>query len=89
MSCPYGRQDRQCENRGFNDREGAASYAAGNPRRPRWRNAPSPTREEDVWRFSDVIGNPKFTEENLPKFAAFFDRVVATEGAVVDPAKDF
>jgi acid phosphatase (class A) len=44
--------------------------------------------EEDVWRFSDVIDNPKFTKENLPKFAAFFDRVVATEGAVVDPAKD-
>lgn len=43
---------------------------------------------EDVWRFSDVINNPKFTKENLPKFAAFFDRVVETEGAVVDPAKD-
>ncbi|NEI19035.1 phosphatase PAP2 family protein [Rhizobium leguminosarum] len=45
--------------------------------------------DEDVWRFADVIDNPKFTKENLPKFAAFFDRVVATEGAVVDPAKDF
>jgi acid phosphatase (class A) len=44
--------------------------------------------EEDIWRFSDVIDNPKFTKENLPKFAAFFDRVAATEGAVVDPAKD-
>ncbi len=44
--------------------------------------------EENVWRFSDVIGNPKFTKENLPKFSAFFDRVVETEGAVVDPAKD-
>lgn len=44
--------------------------------------------EEDVWRFSDVIDSPKFTKENLPRFAAFFDRVVATEGAVVDPAKD-
>ncbi len=44
--------------------------------------------EEDVWRFSDVIDNPKFTKENLPKFTAFFDRIVATEGAVVDPAKD-
>jgi acid phosphatase (class A) len=31
---------------------------------------------------------PKFTKESLPKFAAFFDRVVETEGAVVDPAKD-
>lgn len=45
--------------------------------------------DEDVWRFSDVIDNAKFTKDNLPKFAAFFDRVVATEGAVVDPAKDF
>lgn len=44
--------------------------------------------EENVWRFSDVIDNPKFTKESLPKFSAFFDRVVETEGAVVDPAKD-
>jgi acid phosphatase (class A) len=44
--------------------------------------------EETVWRFSDVIDNPKFIKENLPKFSAFFDRVVETEGAVVDPAKD-
>ncbi|MBN8951037.1 MULTISPECIES: phosphatase PAP2 family protein [unclassified Rhizobium] len=44
--------------------------------------------EENVWRFSDVIDNPKFTKDNLPKFSAFFDRVVETEGAVVDPAKD-
>ena len=44
--------------------------------------------EENVWRFSDVIDNPKFTQENLPKFSAFFDRIVETEGAVVDPAKD-
>ncbi|PBB38539.1 phosphatase [Mesorhizobium sp. WSM3879] len=43
--------------------------------------------EEDVWRFADVMG-PKFSKETLPKFSAFFDRVVATEGAVVDPAKD-
>ncbi|WP_342361660.1 phosphatase PAP2 family protein [Terrarubrum flagellatum] len=43
---------------------------------------------EDVWRFAEVIGSPKFNRESLPKFAAFFDRVVATEGAVVDPAKD-
>lgn len=42
--------------------------------------------EENVWRFADVMG-PKFTKEALPKFSAFFDRVVATEGAVVDPAK--
>jgi len=44
--------------------------------------------EENIWPYADVIENPKFTKENLPKFSAFFDRVVATEGAVVDPAKD-
>ncbi|PSJ62805.1 acid phosphatase [Pseudaminobacter soli (ex Li et al. 2025)] len=44
--------------------------------------------EENVWRFADVMG-PKFTKEALPKLNAFFERVVATEGAVVDPAKDF
>jgi acid phosphatase (class A) len=42
---------------------------------------------ENVWRFADVMG-PNFTKEKLPKFAAFFDRVTETEGAVVDPAKD-
>ena len=44
--------------------------------------------EENIWRFADVVNNPKFTKENLPKFSAFFDRVVETEAAVVDPAKD-
>jgi acid phosphatase (class A) len=43
---------------------------------------------ENIWRFADVINNPKFKVEALPKFAAFFDRVVETEGDVVDPAKD-
>jgi acid phosphatase (class A) len=43
--------------------------------------------EENVWRFADVMG-PNFTKDRLPKFSAFFDRVVETEGAVVDPAKD-
>lgn len=43
--------------------------------------------EENVWAFANVIGNPKFKAEDLPKFAAFFDRVTETEGAVVDPAK--
>jgi acid phosphatase (class A) len=43
--------------------------------------------EENVWRFANVMG-PNFTKEKLPTFAAFFDRVVETEGAVVDPAKD-
>lgn len=42
---------------------------------------------EDVWRFANVMG-PEFSKDKLPKFSAFFDRVVATEGAVVDPAKD-
>jgi acid phosphatase (class A) len=43
---------------------------------------------ENVWRFADVVDSPKFNAASLPKFAAFFDRVVETEGAVVDPAKD-
>lgn len=43
--------------------------------------------EENVWRFADVMG-PNFNKDKLPKFCAFFDRVVETEGAVVDPAKD-
>ena len=42
---------------------------------------------ENVWRFADVVDSPKFTASALPKFAAFFDRVVETEGAVTDPAK--
>ncbi|UDL95776.1 phosphatase PAP2 family protein [Lichenihabitans sp. PAMC28606] len=41
---------------------------------------------EEVWRFADVIG-PKFTAENLPKTATLFARLVATDNAVVDPAK--
>jgi acid phosphatase (class A) len=43
---------------------------------------------ENIWRFSDAVDDPKFTAANLPKVAAFFDRVIATEAAVVDPAKD-
>ena len=42
--------------------------------------------EEVVWRFADVLG-PKFTKDSLPETAAFFDRIAATEGAVVDPGK--
>ena len=42
---------------------------------------------ENVWRYANVMG-PKFAPDNLPKFKAFFDRVVQTEEAVVDPAKD-
>jgi len=43
---------------------------------------------ENVWVYKDVMG-PKFTAQSLPKVSAFFDRIVATESAVVDPAKDF
>jgi acid phosphatase (class A) len=43
---------------------------------------------ENVWRFADVVDSPKFNAATLPKVAAFFDRVVETEAAVVDPAKD-
>ncbi|AYD00758.1 phosphatase PAP2 family protein [Neorhizobium sp. NCHU2750] len=43
---------------------------------------------EEIWRFADVVDNPKFATENLPKFSAFFDRILATSDAVVDPAKD-
>ena len=32
---------------------------------------------------------PKFNAKALPAVSAFFDRIVATEAAVVDPAKDF
>ncbi|HWZ46670.1 MAG TPA: phosphatase PAP2 family protein [Herbaspirillum sp.] len=42
---------------------------------------------ENVWRFADVMG-PKFKPEQLPLFTKFFERVVDTEGAVVDPYKD-
>lgn len=43
---------------------------------------------ENIWRFSDVVG-PTFTAEKLPKVAAFFGRVVSSEGAVVDVSKEF
>lgn len=41
---------------------------------------------EEVWRFADVLG-PKFTPDTLPKTAALFERLVATDNAVLDPAK--
>lgn len=44
--------------------------------------------EENVWVYSNVMG-PKFNAQALPAVSAFFDRIVATEAAVVDPAKDF
>ena len=43
---------------------------------------------ENIWRYADVVDSPKFNAAALPKVAAFFARVVETEGAVVDPAKD-
>lgn len=41
---------------------------------------------EEVWRFADVLG-PKFTADALPKTAALFERLVATDNAVLNPAK--
>jgi acid phosphatase (class A) len=43
---------------------------------------------ENIWRFADAVDSPKFNAAALPKVAAFFARVVETEAAVVDPAKD-
>ncbi|MBI1776293.1 MAG: phosphatase PAP2 family protein [Proteobacteria bacterium] len=42
---------------------------------------------QEIWRFADVMG-PQYAKDALPKFARFFERVVTTEGAVNDPAKD-
>jgi acid phosphatase (class A) len=42
---------------------------------------------EDIWRFADVMG-VKFKRDRLPLFAMFFQRVVDSEGAVVDTYKD-
>ena len=42
---------------------------------------------EDIWRFADVMG-VKFKRDQLPLFAQFFQRVVDSEGAVVDTYKD-
>ncbi|MQB54035.1 phosphatase PAP2 family protein [Rahnella sp. RcJ3] len=42
--------------------------------------------EENVWRFADVMG-PDFDAAKLPKTAALFDRIVATEDVVDDYAK--
>ena len=43
---------------------------------------------ENIWRFSDVMG-PKFVEAKLPKTAAFFARLAATEDNVNDLPKKF
>lgn len=42
---------------------------------------------ENVWRFGDVMGE-RFVKDKLPLTDAFFQRVGATEGAVVDPYKN-
>lgn len=44
------------------------------------------SNEESVWRFANVMG-PDFVPEKLPKTAALFDRLVATEDVVDDLAK--
>lgn len=43
--------------------------------------------EETVWRFGGELFGPNFDKARLPKFTAFFDRIIETEAAVVDPAK--
>jgi acid phosphatase (class A) len=43
---------------------------------------------QNIWRFADVVDSPRFTAAELPKVAAFFDRIFKTKGAVNDPAKD-
>ena len=65
-----------------------AVFTTQNTRTPAEAAQASADATENVWRFADVINDPKFKAESLPKFSAFFDRVVETEGAVVDPAKD-
>lgn len=41
-----------------------------------------------VFRFADVLGE-KFTKENLPFTAEFFDSVISNAADIVGPAKDF
>lgn len=55
-------------------------------RTPEQEKAAIADAEENVWRYADVMG-PDFTAEKLPKTAALFDRVVATEDVVDDHAK--
>lgn len=44
--------------------------------------------EQSVWRYADVLG-ASFTKEMLPTVGTFFDRVAATESAVVNPSKQY
>ncbi|NMC23910.1 MAG: phosphatase PAP2 family protein [Serratia sp.] len=55
-------------------------------RTPEQEKAAVADAEENVWRFADVMG-PDFTAAKLPKTAALFDRVIATEDVVDDHAK--
>jgi acid phosphatase (class A) len=57
-------------------------------RTPEQEKAAIADAQENVWRFADVMG-PEFTAEKLPKVAALFERVVATEDVVDDSAKKF
>lgn len=55
-------------------------------RTPEQEKAAVADAEENVWRFADVMG-PDFTAAKLPKTAALFERVIATEDVVDDHAK--
>ena len=45
-------------------------------------------QEISVFRFADILGD-KFTKENLPETAAFFENIAATASEIVSPAKDY
>jgi acid phosphatase (class A) len=55
-------------------------------RTPEQEKAAIADAEENVWRFADVMG-ADFDAAKLPKTAALFDRIVATEDVVDDHAK--
>ncbi|MBB6117109.1 acid phosphatase (class A) [Rahnella inusitata] len=55
-------------------------------RTPEQEKAAIADAEENVWRFADVMG-PDFDAAKLPKTAALFDRIIATEDVVDDHAK--
>lgn len=56
-------------------------------RTPAMEAAAKADQEEDVFRFTNVLGS-KFKAENLPLATPFFDRVANNEGVIVDPAKE-
>ncbi|WP_047609166.1 acid phosphatase [Rahnella aquatilis] len=55
-------------------------------RTPEQEKAAIADAQENVWRFADVMG-PGFDAAKLPKTAALFERIVATEDVVDDHAK--